>query len=493
MDTIVAIATPPGRGGVGIVRISGSNAYELGLKLTNLLSIQPRQALYVPFFIENYIRPLQKLTDESMLQSNEAHEIERYSSIYDDSGTTSIHQDDSSVELPTRSIIDQGILIYFKGPHSFTGEDIIEIQAHGSPIVLDKIVKECTKNGLARIANPGEFSERAFLNDKIDLTQAEAIADLINASSETAAKLAMRSLQGEFSKKIHELSEAIVYLRLYVEAAIDFPDEEIDFLADGKVADMLANILQTLDGILKEAHCGSIIREGLNVVIAGSPNAGKSTLINKLAGRDVAIVTEIAGTTRDVMREHIIIDDIPLNIIDTAGIRESQDLIEQEGIKRALIEINRADLVLLVTDINNEPADLDKYLKSNLPKNTPILNVYNKIDTVKDTNKIHLVNEFIYISAKSGKGIEQLIAKIKKIVGYQPTEGQFLARRRHLESLEAAKSLLLTGEKALNTNLSGELLAEDLRLAHQELTKITGEFSADDLLGEIFSSFCIGK
>lgn len=450
MDTIVAIATPPGRGGVGIVRISGPNAYTLGIKLSNLNLIKPRQANYVPFFIDN-------------------------------------------------EIVDQGILIYFKAPHSFTGEDIIEIQAHGSPIVLDKIIKACVDSGLARIANPGEFSERAFLNDKIDLAQAEAIADLINASSETAAKLAMRSLQGEFSKKITALADEIIYLRLYVEAAIDFPDEEIDFLADGKVSAMLAKIIQNLITILKEAHCGAIIREGLNVVIAGSPNAGKSTLINHLAGRDVAIVTDIAGTTRDVMREHIIIDDIPLNIIDTAGIRESQDVIEQEGIKRALVEISRADLVLLITDINdkNSSAHLNTYIQSKLPKNTPTIHIYNKIDTIQDSNIINCTKkqaqDYIYISAKSGAGVKDLIAKIKNIVGFQPAEGQFLARRRHLEALEAAKKLLLTGEEALNANLSGELLAEDLRLAHQELTKITGEFSADDLLGVIFSSFCIGK
>jgi len=450
MDTIVAIATPPGRGGVGIVRISGPNSYSLGIKLSNLNHIKPRQAIYVPFFID-------------------------------------------------KEIVDQGILIYFKAPHSFTGEDIIEIQAHGSPIVLDKIIKTCIGSGLARIANPGEFSERAFLNDKIDLAQAEAIADLISASSETAAKLAMRSLQGEFSKKITELADKIIYLRLYVEAAIDFPDEEIDFLADGKVSHMLSNIIQNLNVILKEAHCGAIIREGLNIVIAGSPNAGKSTLINYLAGRDVAIVTDIAGTTRDVMREHVIIDDLPLNIIDTAGIRESHDVIEQEGIKRALVEISRADLVLLITDINDKdsPATLNSYIQSKLPQNTPTIHVYNKIDTISNLAKTNFAvtssEQPIYISAKSGTGVENLIAKIKNIVSFQPAEGQFLARRRHLEALDATKRLLLAGENALSTNLSGELLAEDLRLAHQELTKITGEFSADELLGAIFSSFCIGK
>lgn len=450
METIVAIATPPGRGGVGIVRISGPNAYALGLRLSGLEVIKLRYAQYVSFYIEN-------------------------------------------------NVIDQGILLYFKGPNSFTGEDIIEIQAHGSPIVLDKIVKECIATGLARIANPGEFSERAFLNDKIDLTQAEAIADLINASSETAARLAMRSLQGDFSSKINSLCEEMIYLRLYVEAAIDFPDEEIDFLGDGKVASMLREIMQKLDAILKTAQCGSIIREGLNVVIAGSPNAGKSTLINYLSGRDVAIVTDIPGTTRDIMREHILLGDIPINIIDTAGIRESQDVIEQEGIKRAINELQSADIVLLLVDINNKDAHIDKYLQNLLPPNVPVINVLNKIDTLPDFDKTlqtffaNADSQQVYISAKSGVGIDNLIAKIKQIVGFQPAEGQFLARLRHLEALEAAKTLLGNGQLALETNLSGELLAEDLRLAHQELTKITGEFSSDDLLGAIFSSFCIGK
>lgn len=445
MDTIVAIATPPGRGGVGIVRVSGKDAYQIGLKLSRLPKIKPRQAMYLPFYAQN------------------------------------------------NEVIDKGILIYFENPNSYTGEDVIEIQAHGSPIVLDVLVKQCINLG-ARIANPGEFSERAFLNDKIDLAQAEAIADLINASSSTAAKLAVRSLQGEFSSKIEELNEKIIHLRLYVEAAIDFPDEEIDFLADGKIANMLSHIQQSLEQTIQQAHCGSILREGLAVVIAGSPNAGKSTLINHLAGRDIAIVTDVAGTTRDVMREHVIIDDIPLHIIDTAGIRDSEDIVEKEGIKRALDEITRADLVLLLTDIN-DPAKsqhLNTEIEKRLPKNTPIILVFNKVDKV--ANK-HPLNDqgSIYISAKNGTGIDELIKRIKDIVGYQPAEGQFLARRRHIQALEAAAELVNSGAKALSTNLSGELLAEDLRQAHQELCKITGEYSSDDLLGAIFSSFCIGK
>lgn len=446
MDTIVAIATPPGRGGVGIVRVSGKDAYKIGIKISQLSKIKPRQAMYVPFYANN------------------------------------------------QEIIDKGILIYFANPHSYTGEDVIEIQAHGSPIVLDTFVKECVNLG-ARIANPGEFSERAFLNDKIDLTQAEAIADLINASSNTAAKLAVRSLQGEFSEKIHELSNAIIHLRLYVEAAIDFPDEEIDFLADGKVANMLKNIMQDLHNTIQKAHCGTILREGLAVVIAGSPNAGKSTLINCLAGRDVAIVTDVAGTTRDVMREHVIVDDIPLHIIDTAGIRESDDVVEKEGIKRALDEVRRADLVIQLTDIKDSTKEehLNSKILENLPKNTPIIRVFNKIDKIKDQDTPTNNQDNIYISAKNGSGITNLINRIKEIVGYQPAEGQFLARRRHMQALEDTQELLISGENALISNLSGELLAEDLRQAHHELSKITGEFSSDDLLGAIFSSFCIGK
>lgn len=286
-ETIVAVATPPGRGGVGILRLSGPQAYSIAISLNGNKTLQPRLATFCSFY--------------SCSHSNE-EEI---------------------------SVVDQGIMIYFKQPHSFTGEDVVEIQAHGSPVVLDMLTKECVHLG-ARLARPGEFSERAFLNDKIDLTQAEAIADLIQASSQTAAKMAFKSLQGEFSSKIAQLNEQIIHLRLYVEAAIDFPEEEIDFLNDGNVAQLLQNLLDKLDAIRSQANQGVILREGLSVVIAGRPNAGKSTLINCLAGRDVAIVTEIAGTTRDVMREHILLDDIPLHIIDTAGLRDSDDIVEKK-------------------------------------------------------------------------------------------------------------------------------------------------------------------
>lgn len=444
-DTIVAIATPPGRGGVGIIRISGSCAYSIAQQLTHKESISPRRVHYCSF----------------------------YSS--------------------TSEIIDQGLLLYFKAPHSFTGDQVIECQVHGAPIVLDRLLNECVLLG-ARLARPGEFSEQAFLNDKIDLTQAEAIADLIQASSETAARMAMRSLQGDFSKKINELNEQLINLRLFVEAAIDFPEEEIDFLNDGKVARKLEKILQNLEGIRASACQGALIREGLSVVIAGRPNAGKSTLINCIAARDVAIVTDIPGTTRDVMREHVLLDDIPLHIIDTAGLRDSDDVVEIEGIKRAWEEVRRADCLLMVIDVS-EPEDncseLNEMISKQLPHGVPIIRIYNKIDELGLLPKRE--DKKIYMSAKSGEGLSLLKDCIKENVGYQPTEGQFLARRRHILALDTAKAFLLAGQDQLSKHRAGELLAEDLRLAHQALCEITGEFSSDDLLGKIFSSFCIGK
>lgn len=443
-ETIVAIATPPGRGGVGIVRLSGPLAYSIAQELNGHKTLTPRQASYCSF-------------------------VNRQ-----------------------KQIIDQGLVLYFKAPSSFTGEDIIEFQGHGAPFVLDNLLSECVALG-ARLARPGEFSERAFLNDKIDLTQAEAIADLIHASSQTAARMALRSLQGDFSKKINELNESLIHLRLFVEAAIDFPEEEIDFLSDGKVAGMLEEILERLSSIRKSASQGAIMREGLSVVIAGRPNAGKSTLINRLAGRDVAIVTEIAGTTRDVMREHILLDDIPLHLVDTAGLRESDDLVEQEGIKRAWQEVSRADCLLILTDLSgsDQSEELNETIRKTLPEAVPIIHVFNKIDSLRLEPKIE--EHSVYISAKTGEGLELLKEKIKKLVGYQPAEGQFLARRRHLQALDQAKELLEAGQRQLIEQRAGELLAEDLRLAHQALCEITGEFTSDDLLGRIFSSFCIGK
>lgn len=443
-DTIVAIATPPGRGGVGIIRISGPQAYTIAFQLNGQKTLKPRFASYCSFYKAD------------------------------------------------KELIDQGLMLYFKAPNSFTGEDVIEIQGHGSPIVLDILTKECVALG-ARLARPGEFSERAFLNDKIDLTQAEAIADLINSSSQTAARMALRSLQGDFSAKINQLNEELIYLRLYVEAAIDFPEEEIDFLNDGKVGHLLQTILDKLNDIRAQANQGVLLREGLSLVIAGRPNAGKSTLINNLAGKEIAIVTEIAGTTRDVMREHIVLDDIPLHIIDTAGLRESNDPVEKEGIRRAWLELNHADCVLLVVDVNESEQHntLTKEIRDALPDGVPIITVFNKIDTLNLPVKTE--HHMVYVSAKSGLGINELKSTIKQLVGYQPNEGQFLARRRHLQALDEAKQLLITGQTQLAEHRAGELLAEDLRLAHQVLCEITGEFTSDDLLGKIFSSFCIGK
>ncbi len=445
VETIAAIATPPGRGGVGIIRLSGPIAYPIALQLIHKKEIKPRTGHFCAFYgIDG-------------------------------------------------ELVDQGIVLYFKAPHSFTGEDVIELQCHGAPIVLDRLLHECALLG-ARMARPGEFTERAFLNDKMDLTQAEAIADLIHASSQTAARMAMRSLQGDFSKKINELNERLIHLRLYVEAAIDFPEEEIDFLNDGKVLLMLTQLLHDLGAIRSSACQGAMLREGLSVVIAGRPNAGKSTLINCLAGRDVAIVTAVAGTTRDVMREHILLDDIPLHLIDTAGLRESDDLVEKEGIKRAWQEVRRADCLLMVIDACDpceELGQLSEAIHRELPPDVPVIRVLNKIDHLGQHAKSE--NNTIYLSAKSGDGLALLKQKIKDVVGYQAAEGQFLARRRHLEALDTAKKLLLTGKHQLATHRAGELLAEDLRLAHLALCEITGEFTSDDLLGKIFSSFCIGK
>lgn len=444
VETIAAVATPSGRGGVGIIRLSGPNAYSIALSFNANKSLSPRVALFCSFQSSN------------------------------------------------GALIDQGLMLYFKAPHSFTGEDVVELHAHGSPIVLDLLLQEAVRLG-ARIARPGEFSERAFLNDKMDLAQAEAIADLIQASSEASARMALKTLQGDFSKKIQDLNEQIIYLRMYVEAAIDFPEEEVDFLSDGKVSTLLNAILNALDLIRSQAHQGVILREGLSLVIAGRPNAGKSTLINALAGRDVAIVTEVAGTTRDVMREHIVLDDIPLHIIDTAGLRDSDDIVEKEGIRRAHEELKKAEAVLLVIDAQKPESehDLLKEIHALMPKNIPIITVFNKVDLIE--TKPNATQQKVYISAQSGVGIDALKEIIKKIAGYQPIEGQFLARRRHLQALDKATQLLKTGQMQLAQHRAGELLAEDLRLAHQALCEITGEFSSDDLLGTIFSSFCIGK
>lgn len=443
IDTIAAIATPPGRGGVGIIRVSGPLAKTIANTILGKIP-QPRFADYLPFLDEN------------------------------------------------NDVIDSGLALYFIGPNSFTGEDILELQGHGGPVVMDLLLQRVINLG-ARIAQPGEFSERAFLNDKVDLAQAEAIADLIEAGSEQAAKSAVKSLQGDFSQKIDDCVEALTHLRMYVEAAIDFPEEEIDFLSDGHVTTSLENILTEIDNIFSSAQQGVLLRDGMRVVLIGQPNTGKSSLLNALAGRDSAIVTHIAGTTRDVLREEINIDGMPLHVIDTAGLRESDDVVEQEGIKRTWIEIEHADRVLLLVDDKTGITAEDEKIRQKLPKSLEMTLIHNKIDLTGTSAAINNDNE-IALSAKSGDGIDLLREHLKKIMGYTGlTEGVFLARRRHLDALIRAKEFVLNGQAQLNDSKAGELLAEDLRQAQHALGEITGHISSDELLGKIFSSFCIGK
>lgn len=450
-DTIAAIATATGRGGVGIVRVSGPKAKLISETLLKQ-KLQPRFAHYCPF--------------------------------HSNSG----------------EILDQGIALFFPGPNSFTGEDVLELQGHGGPVILDLLLREITQLGV-RLARPGEFSERAFLNDKLDLAQAEAIADLIDATNEQAAKNALHSLQGAFSIRIHELVEALISLRIYVEASIDFPEEEIDFLSDGKVANDLANIEQKLAQVFKEAKQGVLVRDGMRVVIAGRPNAGKSSLLNALSGRESAIVTSIEGTTRDVLREHIHIDGMPLHIIDTAGLRDSPDEVERIGIERAWKEIKQADRVLLLVDSGNtqefEANKIWPEFIAKLEHPEKLTLVRNKIDLSGEAaglNKLANGDSYIGISAATGLGMDGLKQHLKDIMGFSNSgEGGFTARRRHLDALERAQSFLALGKAQLHGYAAGELLAEDLRQAQNALSEITGEFTPDDLLGRIFSSFCIGK
>lgn len=460
-DTICAIATPPGRSGVGIVRVSGPLSRDIALKMLRFLPT-PRHAHFTNFY---------------------------------------------SIES---QLIDQGIALYFPSPNSFTGEDVLELQGHGGYFILDCLLKETIKAG-ARIARPGEFSERAFLNDKIDLAQAEATADLIESSTEEAARSALRTLQGDFSKLINSLCAAIIDLRVYIEAAIDFSEEEIDFLTEGKTAESLRTIINQLNSILAQAKQGALLREGMSVVIAGKPNAGKSSLLNALAGKDSAIVTDIAGTTRDTLIEKINIDGMPLHITDTAGLRESDDIVEKEGIRRALQAIDCADRILLVVDASQDtvtPENLVSYLSAlGFTKLTKAIDlsrvtiIQNKIDKTNIEEGIHRDHDqesntitTLHISAKNQIGLALLRDHLKDCMGYQSAgEGGFSARRRHLDSLESARVCLLQAESQLLSKRAGELVAEDLRHAHQHLGEITGEFSTDDLLGKIFSSFCVGK
>jgi tRNA modification GTPase len=450
-DTIAAIATATGRGGVGIVRVSGPKSRVVAEHLLKI-QLQPRHAHYCDF------------------------------------------------KNGSGDVLDQGIALFFPGPNSFTGEDVLELQGHGGPVILDLLLREISQLGI-RLARPGEFSERAFLNDKLDLAQAEAIADLIDATSEQAARNALHSLQGAFSKRIHELVEALIHLRIYVEASIDFPEEEIDFLSDGKVARDLDGIIERLQQVFKEARQGVLVRDGMRVVIAGRPNAGKSSLLNALSGRESAIVTSIEGTTRDVLREHIHIDGMPLHIIDTAGLRESPDEVEQIGIQRAWQEIQQADRVLLLIDSRQsqltDPHEIWPEFVEKLQDPSKITLVRNKIDLSEEAAGLFQTNSgdlYIGISAATGAGIDELKHHLKTIMGFSGSgEGGFTARRRHLDALERAQSFLSSGKAQLQGYAAGELLAEDLRHAQNSLSEITGEFTPDDLLGRIFSSFCIGK
>ncbi|MDX1724470.1 MAG: tRNA uridine-5-carboxymethylaminomethyl(34) synthesis GTPase MnmE [Pseudomonas sp.] len=450
-ETIAAVATAQGRGGVGIVRVSGPLAGQLAQAICQR-QLKPRYAHYGPFFAD------------------------------------------------AEQVLDEGLALYFPGPNSFTGEDVLELQGHGGPVVLDLLLRRCLQLG-ARQARPGEFSERAFLNDKLDLAQAEAIADLIEASSEQAARNALRSLQGEFSRRVHGLTERLISLRIYVEAAIDFPEEEIDFLADGHVLNLLEGVRTDLSGVLREAGQGALLRDGMTVVIAGRPNAGKSSLLNALAGREAAIVTEIAGTTRDVLREHIHIDGMPLHVVDTAGLRATEDQVERIGVERALKAIGEADRILLVVDATapeaDDPFSLWPEFLDQRPDPAKVTLIRNKADLSGEAIALEVGSDghvTISLSARSSEGLELLREHLKACMGYEQTaESSFSARRRHLEALRLAATHLDHGHAQLTLAGAGELLAEDLRLAQQSLGEITGAFSSDDLLGRIFSSFCIGK
>ncbi len=451
-DTIAAVATAPGKGGVGIIRVSGPGATAIGTSITGR-TLRPRHAHFTTF-----------------------------------------HQGDGSV-------LDSGIALFFPAPHSFTGEHVVEFQGHGGPVILDLLLRECLRLG-ARQARPGEFSERAFLNDKLDLAQTEAIADLINSATEEAALNASRSLQGEFSRRIDDLVALVTRLRVYVEAAIDFPEEEIDFIAEGQVRERLQGIIDQLQAVLSQARQGALMQEGMKLVIAGRPNAGKSSLLNALSGQDTAIVTPIEGTTRDVLREHIQIDGMPLHIVDTAGLRESGDEVELEGIRRAWREMESADRILLVVDgsriaaAGDDASTIWPEKDSHLTRDIPVTIIRNKCDLSGRKPALHQTGDTtaIDLSARTGAGMDLLRNHLKACMGFRESDGgSFSARRRHLQSLERAAGFLDEGMVQLAELGAGELLAEDLRLCQRALGEITGAVSSDDLLGEIFASFCIGK
>jgi tRNA modification GTPase len=392
--------------------------------------------------------------------------------------------------------IDIGIALFFPGPQSYTGEHVLELHGHGGPVIVETLVARVLELG-ARRARPGEFTERAFHNDKIDLTQAEAVADLIDAGSREAARAAMRSLQGEFSSMVQGLTDALIDLRTYVEAAIDFPEEEVDFLGDTELAARLATVRGHFDAVSAAAGQGRLLRDGLTVVLAGRPNSGKSSLLNRLAGYDAAIVTPIPGTTRDVLRERIDIDGLPLHVIDTAGLRDSEDLVEREGVRRAAAEMSRADRVLFVIDTAEDPqGQAFAAERARLPADVPVTLVFNKIDLAGGPpgEPPQSVPPRLLVSAATGAGLDRLRSHLKACVSFQsPGNGSISARRRHIEALARARECVETAARELTQRRAGELVAEELRLAQRALEEITGAFTADDLLGRIFGSFCIGK
>jgi tRNA modification GTPase len=478
VSPIAAIATAPGRGGIGVVRLSGKNLWSVVEAVCARMpeQLQPRHATYLPFL-----------------------------------------RDDGSV-------IDQGLAIYFKAPHSYTGEDVLELQGHGGPIVLQMLLTRCLEAGAAiglRMAQPGEFTQRAFLNDKLDLAQAEAVADLIDASTEAAARSASASLSGEFSRVVHALVEQVTNLRMLVEATLDFPEEEIDFLEQSDARGQLDRIRETLKQVFAQAAQGALLRDGLNVVLAGQPNVGKSSLLNVLAGADVAIVTPIAGTTRDKVTETIQIEGIPLNIIDTAGIRDagfygengeyteggaadlnhSLDEVERIGIERTWLEVEKADVILHMLDADRGPTIADEKIIARFPMDVPVIRIWNKIDRSGHKPAVDIMPDatHVYLSAAERTGIDLLRGELLRVAGWrQTTESRYLARERHMIALKAAGDHLeRAAEHADASHRAGdqqlELFAEELRLAQERLSSITGRFTPDDLLGVIFSRFCIGK
>jgi len=451
-DTIVAIATAPGRGGVGIVRLSGPRAFDLAKPVVGTLP-PPRHA--------------------------------RHGSFSDPA---------------TSSAIDDGLCLVFPGPNSYTGEDVVELQGHGGPVVLDHLLQILVDAG-ARMARPGEFTERAFLNGRIDLAQAEAVADLIDAGSRAAADAAARTLSGAFSQEIDGINQRLIDLRVYIEAALDFPEEEIDFLADIRLLTRMDELVAALNQVLDKTAQGVSLREGLQIAIIGQPNAGKSSLLNRLTGDEHAIVTDIPGTTRDVLTASFQIDGLPMHLVDTAGLRHSDDPVEQEGIRRAWQAAQKADVVIHLIDDRQGWDEADAILATDIAErlpNTLVLRVFNKIDLSGSaagvTTRPDPVGEALAISARQGDGIPELEDRLKRIAGYGANrEGQYIARRRHLTALEGAREEIEAARTVLREMGSGELAAESLRYAQRHLGEITGQMTADDLLGQIFSSFCIGK